>query len=85
MYFCFIFMFLILLEWFYKLSRQIQPTRLSHVTSSPPGRRLHFLPSEEVVQHFPQKGGGFCSFPGSRYFSINENQRKGIFQHFPYG
>lgn len=80
MYFCFIFMFLILLEWFYKLRRQFQPTRLPHGTASPPGRRHHFLPSKEAAHHFLQKGVGFCSFPGSRHLSMNENQRKWIFK-----
>lgn len=33
MYFCFIFMFLILLEWFYKLGGQIQRARPHHGTA----------------------------------------------------
>lgn len=82
MYFCFIFMFLVLLEWFYNFSRQIQPIRPHHGTASPPGRQDHFLASREVAQNFPRKGGGFCSVPGSQHLHMNENQRKQIFKYF---
>lgn len=59
MYFCFISMFLILLEWFYNL-KAVQPGRPPLPTASP-GRWHHYLPPEEKRPHIPQSGGRFCS------------------------
>lgn len=67
MYFCFIFMFLILLlEWFYKLSRQFSPAGLLPPQDGDRKWRTIFCRKADSERSSPQDGW------------MTENQRKGI-------